>query len=147
MKNQMDSRNRDAKAIVSDLAAERGCLVVVGSHKLDPAATAEALRASWKPIVRMVGFEPTRIVTGCAAGGAEKAARLAARSLTGKPAAVFHRPDITHGSKQAEMFLNILLSRTGNAGLILATSAKPACVNFRRSMVEWGKKFYQVEVG
>ncbi len=150
MKNTMDSRNRDARAIVADLVAlgEAPCrLVVVGSHKLDPSATAEALRDQWSSIVELVGFEPKRIITGCAPGGAEKVARLVAKSVTGKLAAVFHRPELVNSAKNAEMFMNILLARTGDVALILATGTKPTCTNLRRSLGEWGKRSHQVEVG
>jgi predicted secreted Zn-dependent protease len=150
MKNTMDSRNRDAKAIIADLAAlgEGSCrLVVVGSHKLDPSQTASALREQWSSIVELVGFEPKRIITGCAPGGAEKAARLVAKSVTGKLAAVFHRPELVHSAKTAEMFMNILLAKTGDVALILATGTKPTCSNLRHSLGEWRKRSYQVEVG
>lgn len=146
----MDSRNRDAKEILADLAvlgAEPCRLVVVGSHKLDPSDTASALREQWSSIVELIGFEPRRLITGCAPGGAEKAARLLAKQVTGKLAAVFHRPTMVNSAKTAEMFMNILLSRAGDAALILATSAKPTCMNLRGSLAEWDKRSYQVEVG
>lgn len=150
MKNQMDSRNRDARAVVADLKAmgEHRCrLVVAGSHKLDPVETSWAIREQWPEIVKFLGWRPERIVTGCAPGGAEKAARLAAKGVTGKLAAVFHRPELVHSARQAEMFMNILLSKAGDAALILATGTKPTCTNLRRSMGEWDKRSYQVEVG
>lgn len=146
----MDSRNREAPAIVADLAAmgsERCRLVVVGSHKLSPGETADALREQWAAIVELVGFEPRRIITGDAPGGAEKAARLVARSVTGKLAAVFHRPELVNSARNAEMFMNILLAKTGDAALILAVGTKPTCANLRRSLGEWEKRTYQVEVG
>lgn len=148
--NTFDTRNRDAKAVVADLVAmgkERCRLVIVGSHKLDPIKTADALRDQWSTIVELVGFRPGRIVTGCAPGGAEKAARLVAKSVTGKLAAVFHRPELVHSIRDAEMFSNVLLARTGDVALILATSSKPTCTNLRRSLMEWNKGFHQVEVG
>lgn len=148
--NQMDSRNRDAAAIVKDLAAlgrEPCRLVVVGSHKLDPGATADAIVDQWSAIVDLVGFHPKQVVTGCAPGGAEKAARLLAKRVTGKLSAVFHRPELVHSAKNAEMFMNILLAKVGDAALILATSTKPTCVNLRRSFGEWGRLSHQVEVG
>jgi hypothetical protein len=153
--NKMDSRNRDAKLIFADLealGADPCRLVVVGSHRLDPADTAEALCDSWDELVDLVGFEPKRIITGCAPGGAEKAARLAAKSLTGKPAVVFHRPMFTPSgyiqtTKTAEMFMNISLAKAGDAGLVLATGSKLTHQNLRGSLWEWDKKTYQVEVG
>ncbi len=147
MKNRFDSRNRDAREIVADLTKEKRRLAIVGSKNLEQAGRLVAgLRAQWSEIVELVGFEPERIVTGDAIGGAEKAARLLARSVTGKLAAVFHRADLLHRS-QSEMFLNILLARTSDAALILATSGKPTCMPLRHSLTEWGKKYYQVEVG
>lgn len=151
MKNRMDSRNRDAREIVADLdKVGRGpCrLTIAGSRKLDTSAVADALREQWSQIVGLVGFEPKRIVTGCAPEGAEKAARLAARDVTGELAAVFHRSTMTHGPATAEIFLNILLSRAGDALLILAPNKKPACAKLRCAFAEHpGKKIYQVEVG
>lgn len=150
MKNRMDTRNRDAKEVVADLAAmgSRRCrLVVVGSHNLDASKTAEALREQWSSIVEVVGFSPDRIITGCSPVGAEKAARLVARSVTGELAAVFHRPELVHSIRNAEMFMNVLLAKVGDAALILAPSSKPTCANLRRSLGEWDKRTYQVEVG
>jgi len=148
--NQMDSRNRDAKLIFADLEAmgrEPCRLVVAGSAWLDPGATADALVEQWPAIVELVGFEPRRIITGCAQGGAEKAARLAARRVTGKLAAVFHRPELVYNKKTAEMFMNIWLAKAGDAALILATGSKPTCANLRGSLAEWDRRSYQVEVG
>ncbi len=152
MKNRkMDSRVRDAREIVADLDAmgpDPCRLTIAGSRKLDTSAVADALREQWPQIVELVGFEPKRIVTGCAPEGAEKAARLAARAVTGELAAVFHRSTMTHGPATAEIFLNILLSRTGDALLILAPNKKPACAKLRCAFAEHpGKKIYQVEVG
>lgn len=153
--NQMDSRNRDAKLIFADLEAlgSGPCrLVVVGSHKLDPASLADSLVDQWSAIVDLVGFEPRRVITGCAPVGAEKAARLAAKRVTGKLAVVFHRPMFTQAgliqsTKTAEMFMNIWLAKAGDAGLVLAPNAKPTCANLRKSLAEWGRRCYQVEVG
>ncbi len=146
----MDSRVRDAKDVLADLAAlgkGRCRLAVVGSHKLSPSETAHALHEQWSSIVELVGFLPKRLITGCAPCGAEKATRLAARFVTGKRAAVFHRPTMVNSAKSAEMFMNILLARSCDAALILAAGTKPACVNLRLQVVDLGKKFYQVEVG
>lgn len=148
--NQMDSRNRDAKAISADLEAlgRDPCrLVIVGSRVLDPGQMAGALVEQWSSIVGLVGFRPKRIVTGCLPAGAEKAARLAAKRLTGKLAAVFHRPELVYNTKTAEMFMNVWLAKAGDAALILATGSKPTCANLRGSFAEWGKLSYQVEVG
>jgi hypothetical protein len=149
--NTFDSRNRDAREIVADLVAlgKSPCrLTIAGSHRLDPSATAAALREQWASIVELVGFEPLRVVTGCAPGGAEKAARLAAKSVTGKLAAVFHRPDMVHSTSAATMFMNIMLSRVGDALLVLEIGPKPTCANLRASFAEWpGKRIYAVEVG
>lgn len=153
--NQMDSRNRDAKLIFADLEAlgKEPCrLVVAGSHRLDPGETADALVEQWSAIVELVGFEPKRIITGCAPVGAEKAARLAAKRLTGKPAVVFHRPTFTPAgfiqtTKTAEMFMNISLAKAGDAGLVLAVGSKLTCKNLRGSLGEWDRRTYQVEVG
>lgn len=150
MKNRMDSRNRDAKEIFADLDAlgKKPCrLIVVGAHSLDPRATADALVDQWSSIVDLIGFEPKRIITGCRPVGAEKAARLTAKRVTGKLAAVFHRPELVYNAKAAEMFMNIWLARSGDTALILATGSKMTCANIRASLLEWGKKFYQVEVG
>lgn len=147
----MDSRVRDAREIVADLDAmgPGPCrLTIAGSRKLDTSAVADALREQWSQIVELVGFEPRRIVTGCAPEGAEKAARLVARAVTGELAAVFHRSVLTHGPTQAEMFLNVLLSRAGDALLILAPGAPATCRKLRAAFAEHpGKKIYQVEVG
>ncbi len=148
--NSMDSRNRDAKLISADLGAMgRGpCrLVITGSRTLDARQTADALVEQWSTIVGLIGFKPTRLITGCLPVGAEKAARLAAKRLTGKPPAVFHRPELVASVRNAEMFMNVWLARTGDAALILATSQKPTCANLRGSFAEWGKHTYQVEVG
>jgi len=148
--NKMDSRNRDAKLIFADLealGADPCRLVVVGSHRLDPADTADAIVEQWDAIVGLVGFRPRRIITGCAPVGAEKAARLAAKRLTGKLAVVFHRPELVHSVKNAEMFMNISLAKAGDAGLVLATGSKLTHQNLRGSLWEWDKKTYQVEVG
>lgn len=152
--NQMDSRNRDAKLIFADLDAlgRDPCrLIVVGSHKLDHGQLADSLVDQWSSIVELVGFRPKRIITGCAPVGAEKAARLAAKRLTGKLAVVFHRPMFTQAgfiqsAKTAEMFMNIWLAKAGDAALILATSSKPTCANLRGSLAEWDRRSYQVEV-
>jgi len=147
--NQMDSRNRDAKEILADLEAmgrEPCRLVVSGSRALDPEQMADALTEQWSSIVELVGFRPARVVTGCLPVGAEKAARLAAKRVTGKLAVVFHRPDMVHSATAAEMLMNILLSKSGDAALILATNSKPACTNLRRQFAGWDKRVYQVEV-
>jgi hypothetical protein len=151
----MDSRNRDAKLILTDLEAlghEPCRLVVVGSHKLDPDRLADSLVEQWSSIVDLVGFRPKRVITGCAPVGAEKAARLAAKRLTSKLAVVFHRPMFTPSgflqtAKTAEMFLNVWLAKAGDAALILATGSKPTCANLRGSLAEWDRRSYQVEVG
>ncbi len=150
MKNTMDSRNRDAREVRDALLAMGDGmrrLVVVGSHNLVADETADALRDQWSAIVKLVGFRPERIVTGCSPVGAEKAARLVAKSVTGKLAAVFHRPELVNSAKDAAMFMNIMLARTGDAALILATSSRPTCANLRRQLGEFGKRLYQVEVG
>lgn len=151
MKNRMDSRNRDAREIVADMDAvgPGPCrLTVAGSRKLDTSAVADALREQWPAIINLIGFQPAWIVTGCAPEGAEKAARLAARDVTGERAVVFHRSTMIHGPATAEIFLNILLSRVGDALLILAPNKKPACAKLRCAFAEHpGKKIYQVEVG
>lgn len=148
--NQMDSRNRDAKLIHADLEAlgKEPCrLVIAGSHHLDARETADALRESWDGIVKMIGFKPKRIITGCRPVGAEKAARLAAKDLTGKLAAVFHRPELVHNAKTAEMFMGVSLSCAGDALLVLSIGKKQTCKNLRQQFIHWQKKIHQVEVG
>lgn len=150
MKNQMDSRNRDAREIQTALEALGGdqCrLTIAGSHNLDAGETANALRESWSDIVDMIGFEPKLIITGCRPVGAEKAARLAAKDLTGKLAVVFHRPELVHSIKDAEMFMNICLSKAGDALLLLSPGKKLVCKNLRQQFTQWQKKIHQVEVG
>lgn len=147
MPNKMDSRERDAREIMADLAAlgKDPCrLTIVGSHKLDSKQVGVALRAAWGDIVEVIGFTPKRVVTGCAPVGVEKAVRLAAKDLTGKRSVVFHRPLM--GAKNAEMFLNIWLAKAGDALLILAPGTKPASKNLRACFVEWRKPIHQVEI-
>jgi hypothetical protein len=148
--NSMDSRNRDARQIMEDLQkmGKEPCrLTIAGSHKLDAKDAAEALCDAWDEITDLIGFEPKRIITGCSPVGAEKAARLAAKSLTGKLAVVFHRPELIHSVKQADMFMNVVLSKGGDALLLLANGSKPACKNLREQFQHWQKKIHQVEVG
>lgn len=150
MPNQFDSRVRLGTEVMADLMAmgKDPCrLTVVGSHNLEAKDVADGLREAWDGIVEMVGFTPKRLVTGCAPVGVEKAVRLAAKDLTGKLAAVFHRPDMTYGRKQADMFMNISLAKAGDALLILAPGTKPACKNLRLCFVEWSKPIHQVEIG
>lgn len=149
MKNRMDTRNRDAKLVRADLEAMGpgpSLLVIVGNHGLRAARTADALAGQWSEIVDLVGFTPRRIVTGCAPSGAEKAARLVARRVTGKLPVVFHRPDLVFGFQKSNVFLNIDLSRWGHALLVLAKGSRPICDNIRQMFNEWDKKFYQVQV-
>jgi len=146
----MDSRNRDAKEVLADLVGmgSKPCrLTIAGSNRLDASATAAVLREQWSAIVDLVGFEPRRIVTGCCPAGVEKAARIVAKSVTGKLAAVFHRPELILSVKTAEMLMNIMLSKGGDALLVLARGSKPACANLRQQFIGWQKKVYQVEVG
>lgn len=150
--NPMDSRNRDASEIIAAMEAlgreMAPCrLVIVGSHNLDPRETADALHEQWSAIVGLVGFRVQQVITGCAPAGAEKAARLVAKRVTGRLAVVFHRPDLVHSARDAEMFMNVSLAKTGDAAVVLATSSKPTCANLRRSFAEWGKRVHQVEVG
>lgn len=150
MANQFDSRVRAGTEVMADLMAmgAQACrLTIVGSHNLEAKEVADGLREAWSGIIEMVGFSPKRVVTGCAPGGVEKAVRLAAKDLTGKLSAVFHRPDMTYGAKTAEMFMNVSLAKAGDALLILAPGTKPACKNIRRCFVEWRKPIHQVEIG
>ena len=105
-----------------------------------------AVRAQWSRIKSMFGFEPVRLLTGCANVGAEKAIRLAAKSLTGKLAVVFHRAEVTYGKRAAEEMRDILLAQEATA-LLLLTTGKKTCKHARDTFSSRGKKVYEVEVG
>lgn len=144
--NQMDSRNRAADVVMADaLALGDACrLVVAGSHNLRVEDVVQALRGSWVDVVELVGFRPARIVTGCSPSGAEKAARVAARSLTGALPVVFHRP-LTN-ARNAEILMDVCLARAGDALLLLAQSTRPINKHLRGSFHDWRKPVYQVEI-
>lgn len=147
--NTMDTRNRSAFDVVGDLRAlkRRPCLLaVLGSHRVDAGELSDALCLSWSVIQVQVGFEPVRLVTGCADGGAEKAARMAAKSITGKLAVVFHRAEVTYGKKPAEEMRDLLLAQEADALLLLAVGKK-VCKHASYLFAVRGKKVYEVEVG
>lgn len=155
MKNQMDSRNRSAALIVHDLRELPGSplvppgrrlLAVLGSHQFDAGKLAEAMRRRWSTFTTVVGFEPVRIVTGCAPSGAEKAARMVARDVTGRLAVVFHRAEITYGRGPAEQMRDVLLAQEADALLVLTTGRK-VCAHARDRFRGHGKKVHEIEVG
>lgn len=149
MKNRMDTRNRSAHDIVAYLRSIKGrpCLLaVLGSHAVDAGELADALRSQWSDITGQVGFEPARLLTGCADGGAEKAVRLAARDVTGELAVVFHRAEITYGRKAAEEMRDLLLAQEADA-LLLLTVGKRVCRHARERFGSRGKKVIEIEVG
>jgi len=145
----MDTRNRSAFDIVANLRAlkRRPCLLaVLGSHRVDAGELSDAFCFSWPAIQAQVGSEPVRLLTGCADGGAEKAVRLAAKSITGKLAVVFHRAEITYGKKPAEEMRDVLLAQEADA-LLLLTAGKRVCKHARERFGARGKKVIEVEVG
>lgn len=151
MKNRMDSRNRSAFDIVHDLremgARERArLLAVLGTHHLDASDAADALRSQWSTVVDLIGFEPSRIVTGCGEGGTEKVARLIAKGVTGKLAVVFHRAVFTYGIKHAEEMRDLLIAQESGA-LLLVMVGKKVCKRARDLFGARMKKTFEIEVG
>jgi len=149
MKNQMDTRNRSGFDVVADLRKldRRRLLAVLGSHNVPADEVAQSLREQWPQVVGIVGFEPVRLVTGCAPVGAEKAARLVAKSVTGKLAVVFHRADLVYGSKHAEGMRDMMVVQESAALLLLVTAAGKSFKNLRYLFPVNGKKVHEIEVG
>lgn len=148
MPNVMDSRNRSAFEIVADLKAlgTVACrLAVLGSHDLDATQVSGLLTRSWSDVCDMVGFEPERVVTGCADVGAEKAMRLAAKEATGKLAAVFHRATTQFSVKQAEQVRDIILAQQCDA-LLLLTDGGKCCKHARERFGSLNKRVYELEI-
>jgi hypothetical protein len=119
---------------------------VLGSHSLDAVQTADALDQQWSAVIELLHFEPVRLVTGCADVGAEKATRLAAKRVTGKLAAVFHRAEATYGIKKAEEMRDVILAQQADA-LLLLTAGTKVCRHARERFSSLGKKVYELEVG
>ena len=146
-KNVLDTRTMRGDEVVAELRKTKGLkLAVLGSHQLDAKAVASALIAQRDAIVDLVGKAPVRILTGCADVGAEKAARLAAKGITGNGAVVFHRPEITYGIKPAEQMRDVLLAQEGDA-LLLLTDGKKCCKHARDRFTARMKKIYEIEIG
>lgn len=146
--NTFDSRNRSAFEIVKDLRAlgTIACrLAVLGSHGLDAKQVSAAIGRSWSDVCDMVGFEPVRLVTGCADIGAEKAVRIIAKDVTGKLAAVFHRAEATYGPKEAERLRDIILAQQCDA-LLLLTDGGKCCKHARDRFRSLNKKVFELEV-
>ncbi len=147
MKNRMDTRNRSAFDVVADLRkiGSARLLAVLGTHQVDAGATSDALALAWPMIVGLVGFEPVRLLTGCSPSGVEKAVRIFSKSVTGKLAVVFHRAEITYGSKRAEEMRDILLAQEAGA-LLLVTAGKKVCKHARDMFSSRMKRVYEIEV-
>lgn len=148
MTNSWDTRNRSAFDIVTDLRSmkKRPCLLaVLGSHNVDARELAGALIAQWREIVYTVGFDPVRLLTGCADVGVEKAVRLVSKNVTGKLPVVFHRAEITYGKKAAGGMRDVLLSQEADA-LLLLTAGKKTCKHARERFGSRGKKVFEVEI-
>lgn len=145
----MDTRNRSAFDVVADLRAmkRRPCLLaVLGSHNVDARELAAVLRSQWLAVQARVGFEVVRLLTGCADVGTEKAARLAAKDVTGKLAVVFHRAELTYGKKPAEEMRDTLLAQEADALLLFTTGSKRVCKHARERFSSRGKKIFEIEV-
>ena len=149
MKNQMDTRNRSGFDVVADLRKldRKRLLAVLGSHSIPANEVAKSLREQWSQVVGMVGFEPVRLITGCAPAGAEKAARLIAKSVTGKLAVVFHRADLVYGPKHAESMRDMLVVQEASVLLLLVTKPGQGLKNMRYLFPANGKKIHEIEVG
>jgi hypothetical protein len=148
MKNQFDTRNRGADVIFTDLRMLRAdtsgacVLAVLGTHRVDAQELADVLRTQWPEIVAAVGFEPKRLMTGCAEGGTEKAVRLAAKSITGKLPVVIHRAEMTYGKKPAEEMRDTLMAREADALVVIGN----ACKHARERFVGWHKVVHEIEI-
>lgn len=118
---------------------------MLGSQNIS-AEYAEALVANQDDIIEMVGARPARLITSCRPVGAEKVARLAAKALTGKLAAVFHRAEVTYGPKVADMMANVLIAQEADALLILGTG-NATCERVRARFEQNNKPVYEIEVG
>jgi hypothetical protein len=146
----MDSRNRSAVEILHDLrvsySSEPCLLAVVGAHELDAHLLADVFRTRWPQLVAEFKFGPKRVMTGCADVGAEKAARLAAKSVTGKLAIVFHRAEASYGRKGAEKMRDDLLAQEAD-GLLLVTTRKNRKFTFlRERFAARAKPIVEVEI-
>ena len=142
----MDTRVRNAVHVMMDLTKLEGPkLTVVGAHTIDPKATADMLVEQWKDVVEMVGFEPVILVTGDADVGAEKAARLAAKRVTGRLAAVFHRT-LAASMKQSEAYRDYHLVDYGAALLVLSDGTKRCCKHLRDQFDGRRKPVHVIEV-
>lgn len=120
-------------------------LAVLGSRNVDAGVLADAMRTQWPQFAAPIGFDPIRLMTGCAEAGVEKAARLAAKSITGKLAVVFHRAEVTYGKKPADEMMASLIAQEADALLIL-TTGKPICAFARSRFIAWNKKVYEIEI-
>lgn len=148
MKNPFDTRVRGADEIFADLRMLRGdtkgpcVLAVLGTHKVDEKALADAIKEQWDEIVKVVGFEPKRIMTGCVDVGTEKAARLVAKKVTGNTPVVIHRPEMTYGVKEAEEIRDMLMAREADALLVVGKANKHA----RQRFIGWHKVVHEIEI-
>jgi len=146
MKNQMDTRERDANEVIADLREAAGIkLAVLGSQTLAAKLCADAIVEHRKAIIKMIGGTPVRLVTSCRPVGAEKAARLVAKRFTGQLAVVFHRPEMTHGIKVADMMANMIIERECSALLVLSTG-RAACELLSARFVQNKKPVYEIEL-
>lgn len=159
MKNQFDTRVRSAHDVVSDLRFMYGLsgpangigrephtlVAILGSNRFSARDAADALVVNWGTVIDQFGFEPMRVLTGCGEVGAEKAARLAAKRLTGRLAVVFHRAELTYGRRQAEEIRDTLLAQEADALLLLTTGSK-VCRHARERFSSRGKKVIEVEI-
>lgn len=130
---------------------QRRILAVLGSHNVSVASAASMLVDNWKDVVDMVGFEPVCLVTGCWAGGVEKAARIVARTLTGRTAVVMRRNDdvpgwtSSMGDRAPERWRDIMMAQAATS-LLLVTSGNNVCEHVRDRFAGWGKQVHEIEV-
>lgn len=145
----MDTRNRHSSLIWDDLKKyKRQCiLAVLGSHNVPAGQVAASLRERWPAVMAMIGFEPVRLLTGCAPVGVEKAARIVAKTVTGKLAIVFHRAELVYGVKAAEQMRDGLIVQEANALLLLSVRLGKGMKNIRYLFPANGKKIHEIEVG
>lgn len=150
MSNQFDTRIRDANEIFQDVRILRGdtkgpvALAILGTHNVDCSALIAALREQWREIEKFVKFEPKLIMTGCATVGTEKAARLVAKSLTGRAAVVIHRATTVFTVAVAEETRDVLMAREADALLVIGANA---CKHVRERFTGWHKVVHEVIIG
>lgn len=130
--------------VIGDLRAHHGMRVaILGSHQIPAGRIAKALDQQWSTIVELLGFEPSMIVTGDADVGAEKAARLVAKKVTGKLATVFHRATTVYPLLQAEAVRDAILAQHTEALLVLG---KKCCKQARKHFHRYKRSVYEIEI-